>query len=139
MEVDPSDIVQIGALELRFRVTDRAATVFEYMVPPHARVPAAHSHVDVDEILYGIEGTLTVMVDGYTRLLQPGEVIFIRRGLIHHHQNLHDHVSRTLAVMTPGLIGRDYFEEMADVINVAGKPDMIEAREIMLRHGLVPA
>jgi quercetin dioxygenase-like cupin family protein len=139
MEVRPSDIVQIGELELRFRVTDHAATVFEYVVPPHARVPAAHSHVDVDEILYGIEGLLTVQVDGETRLLHPGEVIFIRRGLVHHHQNLHDGVSRTLAVMTPGLIGRAYFEEMAEVINVAGKPDMTKAREIMLRHGLVPA
>ena len=41
--------------------------------------------------------------------------------------------------MTPGTIGRGYFEEIAEVINVPGKPDLPKAHEIMLRHGLVPA
>ncbi|GGC83039.1 hypothetical protein GCM10010994_46160 [Chelatococcus reniformis] len=41
--------------------------------------------------------------------------------------------------MTPGTIVRRYFEEIAEVINVPGKPDLDKAKEIMLRHGLVPA
>ena len=35
--------------------------------------------------------------------------------------------------------GRRYFEEMAELINVPGKPDGAKLREIMMRHGLVPA
>ena len=36
--------------------------------------------------------------------------------------------------MTPGLIGRRYFEEIAQVINVPGKPDLAKVKEIMLAH-----
>jgi quercetin dioxygenase-like cupin family protein len=139
MEAGQQDIVRIGELELHFRVSEPGATAFEFIVPPRARVPAPHYHQEADEILYGIEGTLTVTVDGKIQELSAGDVVFIPRGSVHHHENLHEGVSRTLAVMTPGAIGRSYFEEMAEVINVPGKPDLTKAREIMQRHGLVPA
>ena len=139
MEVNQQNVVRIGELELHFRVSEPGATVFEFIVPTRARVPAPHYHQDADEILYGIEGLLTVTVDGKTQELRAGEVVFVPRGAIHHHENLHEGVSRTLAVMTPGTIGRSYFAEMAEAINVPGKPDLARAREIMLRHGLVPA
>jgi quercetin dioxygenase-like cupin family protein len=139
MEAGQQDIVRIGELELRFRVSEAGATVFEFIVPPRARVPAPHYHQDADELLYGIEGTLTVTVDGKSQQLAAGDVVFIPRGSVHHHENLHEDLSRSLAIMTPGTIGRDYFVEMAETINVPGKPDLAKAREIMLRHGLVPA
>jgi hypothetical protein len=44
-----------------------------------------------------------------------------------------------LIVMTPGSIGRSYFEETAKAVNVPGKPDLARIKEIMLRYGLVPA
>jgi len=138
MEVDPHNIVRIGELELRFRVAEAGATVFEFVVPSRARVPAPHYHLEADEILYGIEGLLTVTVDGATQELGAGDIVFIPRGSIHHHENLHEGVSRTLVVITPGTIGRGYFEEMAEVINTPGKPDLTKVREIMTRHGLVP-
>lgn len=139
MEAGQQDVVRIGELELRFRVTDPSATVFEFIVPPQARVPAPHYHQEADEILYGIEGTLTLTINGEIRELTAGGVAFIPRGSVHHHENLHGSVSRTLAVMTPGTIGRSYFEEIAEVINVTGNPDLTKVREVMLRHGLVPA
>jgi hypothetical protein len=37
------------------------------------------------------------------------------------------------------LFGRRYFEEIAQVVNVSGKPDLAKVKEIMLRHGLVSA
>ena len=64
---------------------------------------------------------------------------FIRRGVVHGFKNLHAAKARALAVVTPGLIGPDYFREMAAVVNVAGPPDLANVKEIMLRHGLVPA
>ncbi len=87
----------------------------------------------------GLEGILTVTLDGATRELGVSEAIFIPRGSTHHHQNLHEGVSRSLTVLTPGTIGCAYFEEIAAVINVARQPDLARAKEIMLRHGLVPA
>ena len=41
--------------------------------------------------------------------------------------------------MTPGLIGRRFFEEIASAINVIGKPDIEHVKEIMLLYGLVAA
>ena len=132
-------VLRIGELELRFLVTDKGATVFEFVVPSRARVPAPHYHQQADETLYGLEGILTITVDGRKQELGAGDAIFIPRGSVHHHENLHDSVSRTLAVLTPGSIGRRYFDEIAEVINVPGRPDMAKANEVMLRHGLVPA
>jgi hypothetical protein len=39
----------------------------------------------------------------------------------------------------PFLFGRRHFEEIAQVVNVSGKPDLAKVKEIMLRHGLVSA
>lgn len=48
-------------------------------------------------------------------------------------------IGSSLAVLTPGMIGRRYLEEAAAAVNVPGNPDPAKVRQIMLRHGLVPA
>ncbi len=80
-----------------------------------------------------LEGVVTLTVDGRKQLLGPGEAVLIPRGSVHHHENLHEGRTRTLSVITPGTIGRCYFEDMAEVINVPGKPDLAKAKQIMLR------
>ncbi len=139
MEAQGSKVVRAGDLELKFLITDSAATVFECVIPPGARVPVPHFHRDVDETVYGLSGVATVTVDGAPHELGQGDAVFIPRGAVHHHANLHQGDARFLAVLTPGSIGRRYFEEIAEVINVPGKPDLAKAKEVMLRHGLVPA
>jgi quercetin dioxygenase-like cupin family protein len=74
-----------------------------------------------------LEGVVTVTVDGPKQLLGPGEAVFIARGSVHHHENQHECRTPTLAVMTSGTIGRPYFEEMAELINVPGKPGLAKA------------
>ena len=138
MEADADDTVRIGQLELRFMVGAPGATVFEFTVPPSARVPAPHFHEAADELLYGLEGVLTVTSGGEKTELRPGDAVFIPRGRVHHHENPHPGLARALVVITPGTITRAYFEELAAVINAPGPPDLARAREIMQRHGLVP-
>ncbi|WP_244548313.1 cupin domain-containing protein [Bosea vaviloviae] len=82
MEANGRDIVRIGQLELRFLVTGAGATVFEFTVPSHARVPAPHYHRDADEILYGLEGVMMITVDGRKQELGVGDAVFIPRGSI---------------------------------------------------------
>ncbi len=36
-------------------------------------------------------------------------------------------------------IGRRYFEEVDEQVNMPGKPDPMKVKDIMLRHSLVPA
>ncbi|MEO3473425.1 cupin domain-containing protein [Roseomonas sp. CAU 1739] len=139
----PSRIVRIGALELRFHVdeTDGAGDVvmFEFIVPPKARVPVPHFHEACDEIVYGLEGTMTTTLDGRTHEVCKGDVVFVPRGKVHHHANLHEDTAKAMIVIAPGTIGRRYFEEMAEVVSRPGPPDMARMQEIMRRHGLVPA
>lgn len=134
--------VRIGALELNFHVDETLSAsdmvAFEFVVPPAAKVPAAHYHVSVDELVYGLEGTITTTVDGVAHEIGPGQSRFIRRGCVHIHENRHPQTARALVVMTPGSIGRAYFEEIAAAIAGAGPPDIGKIKEIMLRYGLVP-
>jgi hypothetical protein len=55
MDARSDDVIRIGSLELRFLVDEiRAAgsvVVFEFVVPPNARVPAPHYHREVDEMV----------------------------------------------------------------------------------------
>ncbi len=143
MEAGAEKTVRIGALELRFLIDEHDGSgdlvMFEFTVPTNARVPAAHSHKDVDEVLFGLEGTLTVTRDGEIHELRKGDVIRIPRGSVHHHTNLHEGVARALVVLNPGSIGRRYFEEIGEAVNGPGKPDPALIGAIMTRHGLVPA
>jgi quercetin dioxygenase-like cupin family protein len=136
-------LVRIGDLELHFKVDESNpvadVTVFEFVVPRDARVPAPHHHVAVDEFIYGLAGTMTATVDGVKHEIRAGDSIFIPRGCVHHHANLHAETARVLSVLTPGSIGKRYFEEIAEVVNAGGKPDIEKVKAIMLRHGLVPA
>jgi quercetin dioxygenase-like cupin family protein len=135
-------MVRIGQLELTFLVDETTPpgdmVMFEFVTPPHAKVPAPHYHEAVDEVVYGLSGVLDVTVGGVAHRLGAGEVVFIPRGVVHHHANTGSEDARTLVVLTPASIGRRYFEEMAEVINVAGPPDLAKAKAVMLRHGLIP-
>ncbi|MFC0218965.1 cupin domain-containing protein [Pseudochelatococcus lubricantis] len=130
-------------MELRFVVDETTGSgslvAFEFVIPPNARVPAPHFHQDVDEMIYALDGITTSTLDGQRHELRTGESLFVPRGSTHTHENLHDETARSLVVLTPGLIGRRYFEEIAAEVNVPGKPDLARIKEIMLRHGLVPA
>lgn len=142
-DVKSSDIVRIGPLTLRFLVDETKVSsnlvIFEFEVPPQARVPARHFHQDVDEAVYGLAGTMTSTIDGVIKKITPGTSAFVPRGAVHIHENLHDETAKALIVMSPGTIGRSYFEEMAVEINVPSKPDMAKIQSIMQRHGLIPA
>jgi hypothetical protein len=60
---------------------------------------------------------------------------------VHHFDNLGDETATTLAVVTPGVLGPEYFREIAAVIAAAqgGPPDMAAVAAVMRRHGLTPA
>ena len=47
--------------------------------------------------------------------------------------------AKALAVVTPALIGPEYFREMAAIVNAGGPPDLAKIKAVMTRHGLVPA
>ena len=138
-----NEIIRAGQLGIRFLLeaseTTDALAMFEFTVPPGAKVPVPHSHAQYDETIYGVEGVITFTVDGKSTPIGPGDTCFIRRGVVHGFNNLHSVEAKALAVVTPALIGPAFFKEMAVAVNAGGPPDAGKMREIMLRHGLVPA
>ena len=115
--------------------------VFEVDVPAGAKVPAAHSHDAYEETIYGLAGVLTWTLDGRQSDVGPGEVLCIPRGVVHRFDNRHFVDAKMLAIVTPGILGPDYFREIAAVVEAAagGPPDPEALAEVMRRHGLTPA
>jgi quercetin dioxygenase-like cupin family protein len=137
--------IRIGQLAIRFLLegaqSDGSTAVFEFDVPAGAAVPAAHSHDAYDETIYGLDGVLTWTIGGSAVEVTPGDVLHIRRGEVHRFENAHDVDARALAIVTPGILGPDYFREVAAVIDAAAgsPPDLAAIAAVMRRHGLTPA
>ena len=56
--------------------------------------------------------------------------------------NDHGLDAKMLAIITPAILGPEYFREMAAVLKAAtggGPPDPAALAEVMRRHGLTPA
>jgi quercetin dioxygenase-like cupin family protein len=101
-------------------------------------MPVAHCHRNWDETVYGLEGTITFKVDGAEHAVGPGDTLFIKRGIVHGFDNRSGADVTCLVALTPGVLGPEYFRELAALI-AKGPPDEAAVHEIMLRHGLVPA
>jgi len=132
-------------LAIRFLLEGKASggsvAIFEFDVPAGAKVPIAHSHDAYEETIYGLEGVLTWTLDGQRTDVGPGQVLCIRRGVVHRFDNFHSADTRMLAIVSPGILGPDYFREMAAVVKAAagGPPNLAAIAEVMRRHGLTPA
>ena len=108
----------------------------------HARrVGGAHSHNGYEETIYGLEGVLTWAVEGVPTDVGPGEALLIPRGAVHHFDNTRDVDAKALAIVTPGILGPDFFREVAAILDAAGgePPDLAAIAAVMGRHGLTPA
>ena len=141
----PFEPIRVGSLSVKFVLDAEAsggsATAFECEVPANAVMSAAHSHDGFEETNYGLAGVTTFTVDGEPRELHPGEVVFIPRGAVHAFENRSADDAKFLAIVTPGVLGPNYFNEIAAVLNAraGGPPDRAAIGEVMRRHGLTPA
>ena len=145
MSATVSEEIKVGDLAIRFLVegdkSARSVAVFEFDVPVGAKVAAAHSHDGYEETIYGLEGVLTWTVEGTPIDVGPGEALVIPRGAVHKFDNTREDDARALAIVTPGILGPDYFREVAAVLDAAfaGPPDFAALASVMRRHGLTPA
>jgi quercetin dioxygenase-like cupin family protein len=137
------ETIRLGQLSVEFFATGAEtgghADIFEVTVPEGAKVPVAHHHVDVDELVYALEGTLSYTLGGGVHELRPGQQLFAPKGVVHHFANLHAGTARFLSVLTPATIGPKFFREVAGVLAAGGPPDPVKVGEVMRKHGLVPA
>ena len=136
--------IKVGELAIRFLVesgdSNGAVAVFEFDVPAGAKVPVAHSHDGYEETIYGLAGVLAWTIEGTPADVGPGDALCIPRGAVHRFDNVGDVDATALAIVTPGILGPDYFREVAEIVVTAagGPPDLAAIAAVMRRHGLTP-
>jgi quercetin dioxygenase-like cupin family protein len=136
--------IRVGEMAIRFLLEgDESAgtvAVFEFDVPAGSKVAAPHSHDGYEETIYGLEGSLVWTVEGDPDAVGPGDVICIPRGAVHQFANTGALDAKALAIVTPGILGPDYFREVAAILDAAtnGPPDPAAIAAVMRRHGLTP-
>jgi quercetin dioxygenase-like cupin family protein len=136
------ETINLGSLQLKFLQSkdDTAGSLdmFEMTLQPNARMPIPHYHDRWDETIYGLAGTSTWRIDGKDIDLGPGETVFIERDVVHGFTNRSTGPASCLCVLSPGVLGPQYFKEMAGLLSAA-TPDPARMKETMLRYGLIPA
>src|SRR3974390_3330853 len=136
-----NEIIQVGQIGIRFLLeaaeTNGALAMFEFTVSVGAKMPLPHYHKSYDETVYGVTGVVTFTVEGKPVDIGPGESCFIPRGAVHGFNNLTQTDVKALAVITPGLLGPDFFKEAAAIVNAGGPPDVAKLNAVMTKHGLV--
>jgi quercetin dioxygenase-like cupin family protein len=135
------ETIRIGQIGIHFLLeaadTNGSVAMFEFTVPVGAKVPLPHLHKHYDETIYGLAGVLTFIVEGKDVPIGPGESYFIPRGAVHGFDNLKPTDAKALAVVTPALIGPDFFRETAAIVNAGGPPDLEKLKAVLAKHGLV--
>src|SRR5579884_712335 len=99
-------------------------SVFEFSVPPNFKIPGpAHSNDGYEEMVYGLEGTLTWTVNGLDIRVEPGQAICIPRGATHSWANKGSVPARQLTVISPPVMGPEYFREVRQLLSAGGAPN----------------
>src|SRR6266516_1287811 len=122
-----SEIMQVEQIGIHFLLesadTNGAVPMFEFTVPVGAKVPLPHSHKHYDETIYGVEGVITFTVEGKPIDIGPGESWFVPRGSVHGLNNLKKTDVKVLAIITPAILGQEFFKKAAAIVNSHGTPD----------------
>jgi len=144
MATSTQEEIRIGDLTIRPRVEGHESggtvAIHEFDVPAGAGLALPHSHDAYEETIYGVAGTVTFTIEGTPTDIGPGEAVCIPRGAVHSFANTGDEDATALAIVTPGILGADYFREVKAVVDAAagGPPDLAALGEVMRRHGLTP-
>lgn len=143
-KVNPSEeVIRFAGLEIRFLLTSAdtndSVSMFEFTVPGGMKIPGpAHFNDGYEETVYGLDGALTWTINGKDVEIGPGQTLCIRRGDTHAWTNRGTLPARQLTIVTPGIMGPEYFRDVARAVNAGGPPNPAELLAIMGRNGMVP-
>src|SRR5205809_3199719 len=112
------ELIPVGDTAVQFLVegsdSGGSAAVFEATIRARGRMPAPHSHDGYEETVYGLEGVSTWTIDGTAVDVAAGEALCIRRGVVHHFDNHGDVDAEALCLITPGVLGPEYFRRLRE-------------------------
>jgi mannose-6-phosphate isomerase-like protein (cupin superfamily) len=76
--------------------------ISEWWLEPNSSGPGPHLHEDNEEIFYGLEGTVSILVGDGWRKLEKGGFLRIPAGTMHDFENRTGHVAGLLNIFIPG-------------------------------------
>jgi mannose-6-phosphate isomerase-like protein (cupin superfamily) len=134
--------IRVGEMSITFHKarheTDGAFDLFELTVPPFAWHPLPHIHRKCDETIFGVDGTMTWTLGDKPTQVRRGTTVFIPRGTPHSFANLTHTAARILCLQTPGVMGIEYYLEIASICCTGSDPDLAGIGAIMGRYGVIP-
>ena len=112
-------------------------SLMERTVPPGARTPPPHRHVNCSEAFFVLDGTITCWLESAELTAAAGDFLLVPRGAAHTFGNQDAEPARLLVLHAPAMDA--YFAEL-DALWSGGEPPAPEAeRELMSRYGMDPA
>ncbi len=116
--------------------TGGAFSVVEHNLQPGALGAPVHTHRDVDEISYVLEGEIGALIGGQEVHAGPGTLVLKPKGIPHTFWNSGSSPARLLEVIWPAGFER-YFEELDELlISTGGQPDPGRIVELAGRYGM---
>jgi mannose-6-phosphate isomerase-like protein (cupin superfamily) len=112
-------------------------SLMERTVPPGARTPPPHRHVNCSEAFFVLAGTITFRLDETEVDGGPGDFLLVPRGAAHTFGNRGEDQARLLVLHAPAMDA--YFEELHQLWASAAAPSREAERELMSRYGMEPA
>jgi len=73
-----------------------------------------HTHPEMDEIIYLLNGEMTQWLETESRVLKPGDSVFIPRGVVHGCLNQGTGECQFLAILTPSKIEGPFSVDVSD-------------------------
>ena len=117
--------------------TDGDFSLMERTVPPGARTPPPHRHVNCSEAFFVLDGTITFWLDAAELAGGPGDFLLVPRGAGHTFGNDGDEPARLLVLHAPAMDA--YFAELDALWSRDTPPSREEERALMSRFGMEPA
>src|ERR1700752_2004975 len=136
------ETILVGEISVTFlksrHETGGKLDLFELTIPPQTQLYVPHIHRGYDEIAFGMDGVVTFTVEGTRTQVAHGDKLTIPRGKSHYFGNHQKNAARLMCLYTPGVMGPEYFREIAACFDEHGKPDLAEIGSVMLRYGVIP-
>jgi mannose-6-phosphate isomerase-like protein (cupin superfamily) len=136
------ETIRVGSLSVTFlktrHETGGAFDLFELTIPPLAHAALPHIHRDYDETIFGLDGVMTWTLRDKAMQIQQGDMLSIPRGTPHFYENRHHTPGRILCLQTPGVMGQEYYREIAAILRSEGSPDLSLVSAVMGRYGVIP-
>jgi mannose-6-phosphate isomerase-like protein (cupin superfamily) len=112
-------------------------SLMERTVPPGARTPPAHRHVNCSEAFFVLDGTITFWLEAGSLVGGAGDFLLVPRGTGHTFGNRGTEPARLLVLHAPAMDG--YFAELDALWSGGAPPTPGAERELMSRYGMEPA